>query len=202
MASLDLRFATSDAGDGTYFRFYDVTKVYNIGYNPGGYGLPNIQISDIDWARLEITRLGDPTVYTIDLFSDMPSSDPNFFVTILNTQLGLTSSQKIVSDIYTLTYTIGSFGGACEEIVLATSTHSVAIMPKLRCCIKTIRQGLPVPTKAEKCCCENKDITGLCNADQILQAICDLVACDQLERAAALIAWLQLYCDCTCKTCS
>ena len=202
--SLVLRFSTSDSGDGTFFRFFDTTGVFNTSYNPGGFGSPNVQISDIDWAEVAIRRIGDTTntVYTINVFPDMPSSDTDFFITILNTQIGLTSSQKIISAQYEITYSIGHFDSICTKILDATTTHVVAIIPVLKCCIKKVRQGLPVPSKGEKCCCENKDVTGLCNAQQIMDSICELVKCEQFERATEMINYMNIWCACNCASCT
>lgn len=199
--SAEIKFKVDDSGQGLSVKVFDLTGAYNATSNPGGYGSPNLTIASVEWATLTFLRRGTTTPYVVDVYDDLPTTDEDFFVQVLGTQIGYATGEKIESDVYNVTYAMGHFDGN-DPVTDAYQTCDVPIVPKLKCCIKSVRLSLPVPNKNEECHCQNKDITGLANADQILTDICYAVECDQLDHAQALIAYLKKWCSCNCSSCS
>ncbi len=202
----DLKFRTCDKGDGTFIKFYELTGLYSSTSNLYGWGNPLtdtdpiMPITSTTWATVTIQKYGSEDEYTIDVWGSLPSDNPNYFLKIYGTSFGFAAGEKIESGVYLITYKVGHAGLDDELIVDAYESKYVCIMPKLRCCIKAVRQEMNIPG-SNPCNCKDEKITALATADQILKGICENAECDEPEKANTMISYLIKYCSCNCKTC-
>ena len=195
----ELQFSVGDDNAGFYVNVYDETGAYST-VNTGGHGSPNTALSSIQWATIKIKRRNTTTEYTIDVFPDLPNVNKAFYHRIDATDFGFATEEKIASDLYLFTYEIGHYNSG-NPITDASESFYVPLIPKLRCCVKSMHEKLNVPL-TNPCECKDKTIASVGNIKELLEAICDAVGCDQLDRAKALIDYVSQWCQCNCTTCN
>ena len=79
--ALQLDFNIVQSDDGSYYTIVDTTGAYDAGTNPGGWGSPNYEISDITNAEVNLEILDEDGNYTSvldsnqkDVWNTLPSS--------------------------------------------------------------------------------------------------------------------------------
>jgi len=90
---------------------YGATGSYNANCNTGGWGFPNIEVSEIDTATVEVFMPESTTGVVIDVFPALPNEDGTGFE-ILAEDLGLT---EITSGVWKFIYRVGSTSQNFEQ---------------------------------------------------------------------------------------
>lgn len=101
--------------DKSFIYFYDETGKYNSKCNKGGYGSPNIEVSDIDEATVEIfpPEATESEGILIDVYSSLPN-DAKIGFEISADYLGL---QEIKSGVWKFVYRLVSTSQSFDEQV-------------------------------------------------------------------------------------
>lgn len=106
------------------FVFTEETGAYGA-LNLGGYGAPNILLTDVLTATIAVTAYGEDTpIATINVFADLPSSTDET-TTITNVELGYASTAVIPDNVYQILYTItGTIAVTAADVGAKTFTVS------------------------------------------------------------------------------
>lgn len=195
--ALELKYTVTENPDRLGINISEQTGSYSSG-NLGGYGSPNPALGDVVSAVFTIQKRGDTAIYSIDPSPELPTSDSTIQLLVPATSFGYAANEKIEDGIYKVTYTVNyvdSLGNQASDF----DSFYFAFTEKLKCCIRNIRSATPVPT--DGCNCSEEKINALASADQLLTSICELVKCDKLDRAQAVIDYLKRYCECNCTEC-
>lgn len=196
--ALQVNFKVETNTTRLYFDFYETTGEYSFPSNPGGYGFPNQTAGDIDWATVTITKNGSNTPYTIST-PVPPSTTGTYAIPIANTDMGLAATEKIPDGVYFIKYTVGVIQNG-SQIILSSMDYVIDFTEGLKCCLTKLRKNVAVPS-GNGCGCEDKTLEKIANAQALLDSICYLVGCDQVDRAEAVISYLANFCSCNCSEC-
>jgi hypothetical protein len=196
--ALQVNFKVKTNTTRLYFDFYETTGQYSFPSNPGGYGAPNLLTTDIDYAKLIITKNGATTSYTVSM-PIPPSTTGTLAIPVYNTDMGLTSTDKIPDGIYNIKYEVGQLVNG-SEVPLSAMDYTVDFVEGLKCCLSKLRKNISIPVD-NGCGCSDKSLEKVANAQALLDSICYLVGCDQIDRADAVISYLANFCSCNCSEC-
>jgi hypothetical protein len=153
----------TQADNGSYITLYDTTGIYDVSTNPGGYGTPNPEDTDVTAATLELqimgsdgtftTVYGPTSVYTAGVF---PTDDVTNSIDI---------SEDLDDGYYKAIYVVTA------SAVDYTATEYFTFYSDARCCFK--KKALAV----ENC---------PCNCDDKKMALIEMhIALLAIETAAA-----------------
>ena len=106
---------------------YDETGSYDKSCNPGGWGAPNLEPSDVETVTLEVYKPESTTATSIDVTTAFPNKDGIGFE-ILASDLGLT---EITSGVWKFVYTTSSPSCAFTD----TFTIQVLLDDVIACCV-------------------------------------------------------------------
>lgn len=196
--ALEVNFKIQTNTTRLYFDFYETTGAYSFPSNPGGYGAPNNTSASIQWATITVTPYGSTTSYTINK-PVPPDVTGTIAFAINNTDIGLSSTAKIPDGLYNIKYEVGVYQFGLPVSVSAND-YMVEFVEGLKCCLRKLRKNVAVPTGSQ-CGCEDKLLQKLSNAQALLDSICYLVGCNQLDRANEVMTYLEGFCDCNCQEC-
>jgi hypothetical protein len=195
---LELKYNVEEPQSRTSINFIETTGSYSTG-NLGGYGTPNPFVGDAISSSISITKRGSSTTYTINPYSALPTLDSAAKYAISATQFGFSSGEKITDGLYQVSYSV-TYLDTGNNAATATDSFYSAFIGGIECCIRKQREKIPVPDPS--CMgCQSEQITKLAHLDQLFQSVCELVECDNLDKAEEVIAYLQHYCDCNCADC-
>lgn len=180
----------------------DLTGVYDVTTNPGGYGSPNPAVGDFVSFDITVT-LPDPTTLlpggtpvVINAFPSLPSNSNGTF-TITNVDLGLESGTKLIDGVYQFDIIASTVGDEYEYSTKAVYSDIVA------CCIRTMT------AEASTCGCssDSDKIRNLVKGNMWLSVLVPYVddsgtiypssveVCGQYDKAAEILRELQKICN-------
>lgn len=180
----------------------DTTGAYNVTSNPTGYGTPNPDTTDVNpGGGGEITIVitdPDGNDYTFD-FSTTPSTWPTFpntlgtVLTIANTDVGLTTDDKITDGLWYVSYTI-LFNDQTEY----TRTQIFLFHYAADCCINKLL------AKIDGCCdeCDEAKLKAATTAYMALQAAKRAARCAKPLQSQKLLDKVNFICNqqnCQCN---
>ena len=107
---------TKTITDYSVLTLVDNTGDYNVDTNPNGWGAPNLELSDIDYAKLTVTTPEGTTLPTIDIILDLgidfsTINSDELIYNLTNDMLGGTLGSTIVDGIWTILYEVSDDSG-------------------------------------------------------------------------------------------
>lgn len=195
---LEVSFKISTNPTRLDFGFVETTGAYSVA-NAGGYGTPNLPAGAINLATLTIQKRGSAQSYTVNL-AIPPDVTGTIVQSIANTDIGLQSDEKIPDGIYNITYKVYR-QRVGQSFLVSEMDYNFAFTEGLKCCLRKLMKDIAVP-KQSPCGCSDDTLKKLANAQALLDSVCYLVNCDQLDRAQEVIEYIQGYCDCNCQDCT
>lgn len=122
--------------------------------------------------------------YSFDLYDDFPTTDTTQEYTILNTQLGLNSSNKLLSGIYTVTYTLTGTELDGDDLSLtdppgswvATKTIQFLVSCKEVCNLDKLASRITIDN-----CCDNQLMEDYIQAQAYLDLASNNAECQKLN---------------------
>jgi len=127
-----VKVKTNAEADKQFIYFYDETGKYNASCNDGGYGSPNIEVSDIDAATVEVfpPEATESEGILIDVYNSLPN-DQKIGFEISADDLGL---QEIKSGVWKFVYRVSSTSqNFSEEVSLYKYFDEV-----IACCVDSM----------------------------------------------------------------
>lgn len=189
--ALQLNFSTCVINACTEIRFTETTGVYSSA-NTGGWGTPNIDLSDAVTATLAITPYGSTTTYTLDLLATtlFPTDNISFTYDIPLSDIG--SPTSIVDGQWLFVYTITD----------ATDTYTKSIYKYFfcnsECCVTSMQPDIDTCD----CCKETSDYKNYILAWTQLQSLKKAAACGDSDNFTAIKKIVDKLClNSGCKTC-
>ena len=180
--------------------FKELTGAYDAVDNPTGWGLPNLEISDIDpdTPSLVVTK-PDGSIVTIDLSGSFPTTDTNFEFIITNEMLGYTSTETLPDGLWVFEYTLGDVDG-----VTVYRQHIYKLFYcNAECCITKLFNEIPV-SNCEctcKCDCDTSKTDNALYAWTMLKALQYAAKSGNISRFQNLLVIVNNLCtgDCGCN---
>lgn len=179
-------------------KVYDATGVYNNPDNLGGWGSPNISVSNAIASTLSVAYPGSVVPVELDIFADLPNSIPNItdaYYHLLPTPLSLPSLPDGRYDFISHVTVVES---AVEYNLYANTT--VYLLCGVRCCVNKLLAAIAVD---RDCCGHEKKVMRAMEAKTLLDAIEANVDAGDFDNADKLLSQLQKMCNgvnCGCGT--
>jgi len=189
--ALQLNFNTCVINGCTQIRFSETTGLYSTA-NPGGWGAPNIDVSDAVTATLAITPYGSTTTYTIDLLDTglFPTHETSFEYDLPLSEIG--SPTSIVDGQWLFVYTVTD----------ATDTYTKTIYKYFYCNSECCVTSMLPDIDTCDCCKETSDYKNYILAWTHLQSLKKAAACGDSANFAAIKKIVDKLClNSGCKTC-
>ena len=190
--ALQLNFSTCVINGCTQIQFKETTGYYSAA-NTGGWGKPNIELTDVVTATLAITPYGSTTTYTIDLLATtlFPTDNSLFTYDIPLSDIGDPTS--IVDGQWLFTYTITD----------ATDTYTKSAYKyfycNTECCVTDMLATLDLSCD---CCKDSQDYKNYILAWTQLQSLKKAASCGDSTNFTAIKKIIDKLClNSGCKTC-
>jgi len=225
MATLNdvtLNIGITLSNNGKTFVFEDTTGTYNSSTNPGGYGGPNIDSSDVTQAIIGVYQykatvpwlftftiasnvvsalvLTKPDETTVNIFADLtntafPFTGSSVF-NILNTYLDYPEDIAIADMVWTFTYEIsGAYLDGSDPVDFdITTSCDFLVWCNTDCCVKKMFVNLGCN------CCEDKLQSAMKAKAMLLSAIYSAEV-GQYDAAQKSLTKASDLCACGCKGC-
>lgn len=206
------------AEDCTSWHFWDTTGTYDSGTNPGGYGAPNVEATDIEDAVLIVTPYGwtngyvfhfsitnlsitDATVTAPDgtvtnIFSDLatktfPFTEAEPFI-IISDYMEMGTDEEITSSAYHLEYSVND----------STDSYYYESDELIVCQVWNCTHNQQADLDAEDCQCENGSTIELAMKAQImLDSAIYAMENGDVEKSQSNLVYAKELCDGKCKNC-
>lgn len=189
---LNLKFDLCVVNACTQLRFSETTGVYSTA-NLGGWGTPNINLSDVLTATLTITPYNSTTIYAIDLLATtlFPTDNSSFTYDIPLSSIG--NPSNIVDGKWLFVYTITD----------GTNTYTKSIYKyfycNLECCVTNMLAALDLSCD---CCKDSLEYKNYILAWTQLQSLKKAAACGDETNFTAIKKIIDKLClNSGCKTC-
>lgn len=194
--SLQLNFTTCVTNGCTNIKFTETTGVYST-TNPGGWGAPNPEISNIYFASIILTSPNNVT-YTIDIFDSIVTEYNNGFIYTFS----IPGVDNIIDGKWTIKYEIVTRQAVIEDVVYTTysKTKYFLYYCNSECCVNQMLLDLDL----EDCECDCKDITynDYIKAWTFLEALKEAARCGSVDLFTKLKKIVDKLCkNKDCKTC-
>ncbi len=190
--ALQLNFSTCVINGCTQIQFKETTGFYSTA-NTGGWGTPNIDLTDAVTATLAITPYGSTTTYTIDLLATtlFPTDNSSFTYDIPLSDIG--SLTSIVDGQWLFVYTVTD----------ATDTYTKSIYKyfycNVECCVTDMLAELDLSCD---CCKDSTEYKDYILAWTQLQSLKKAAACGDSDNFTAIKKIIDKLClNSGCKTC-
>lgn len=176
------------------FNISESTGVYDSNGNPGGWGNPNYDVSDVIDARLIIV-LPDGTSVTIDsnssvpVFPTLPDSTGNSIFNVTSTMLGVSGLED---GIYNITYQV-DLNSVFGQTIQAQVTIYQLLTCNIKCCVDKLVAKIP----DYNCDCSNPAVENALLAQALYSALCCAGKCGNLTAVDNLLETLNRICDST-----
>ena len=159
-----LNFTICESSDRTKLQFHETTGAYSAS-NTSGWGNPNKETTDAEICTLTVTTPAGTTT-TLNLFtSSFPTTDSDQEFEILNTDLGLSSTDKLLDGVYTCVYTVARTTSVSFSY---TQTKTVYIFGQMQCSVYSLFGKIPT----EECTCNTDAMELAFKASTFLNALC------------------------------
>ena len=189
--ALQLKFSTCVINGCTQIRFTETTGFYSI-VNTGGYGAPNMEVSDATSATLAITNTSG-TTYTIDLLAT------TLFPTIITSQYydipvaDIGSPTSITDGEWLFVYTVS------DGVDTYTASKYQYFYCNSECCVTEMLAAIDLSCD---CCKETTDYKNYILAWTQLQSLKKAAACGDSTNFTAIKKIVDKLCkNSSCKTC-
>lgn len=181
------------------FFVFDKSGVYDPTLNPTGYNAPNISTSDVDTAVLDVLYAGATVPVTINVYSDLPSTNVDGAYQVNASDLGLT---EMPPGLTRVTYTItGTFGG---DPFTYTVTALVLFDCELECCVSQKLIAAATAVIGGDCCNECKDdkVNNALFLEAVLEGARAATCCGLVDVVNTNVEYLQTKCgESPCSGC-
>lgn len=194
--SLILKSTVTEGNGGKSLYFSDLTNIYDVSLNPGGWGAPNLTIGAVTQTHIKVTLPDSVTIIDILNPVGIPTTNITLKYEITAAILGSTTTY-IPDGLYTIEYTV------TDGITLYTTGVKYYLFTcNLECCISKL--WLKV---ADDCICSCDNSTNINNAlyaESILFGTKAYAAEGNTTEVANLISKLNQICnysnsDCGCN---
>ena len=180
--ALEIKSTITEGSGCSSFTIFDTTGNYHAFNNPGGWGSPNPETTDVTSVILEVGLVG----YTSTAISyDITSSFADLFT---SDGLDITSTQIFNTD----TFQDGSYYIKYTVVVNGLTYYSYynyeAFMCGIKCCVRKMSLNLKLPVENYK----NVEDTYLANI--LLQTAEWAGCCGNSDNVAEIIEYLRLLC--------
>lgn len=171
------------------FVIKDITEEYNVDTNAGGWGSPNIDISDVEGAYINITySTGITAQYVVDILT-LPTTVTGKF-TIAEIDIAPLDGE------YTVEYQI-----IIDDRVAYSAKVKIFSTCLVRCCIDKMWAKYASGVSEDCNCSESKENTAL-TAEALYRALLSSSACLDSVSRDVILKKIQRLCeleDCKCK---
>jgi len=189
--ALQLNFSTCVINGCTQIRFSETTGVYSSA-NLGGWGTPNIELSDAVTATLAVTPYGSTTTYTIDLLATtlFPTDHTSFEYDIPLSDIGDPAS--IDDGQWLFVYTVTD----------ATDTYTKSMYKYFYCNTECCVTSMLPDVETCDCCKETTNYKNYILTWSQLQSLKKASACGDSTNFTAIKKIIDKLClNSGCKTC-
>ncbi len=199
--ALDLKISIQKASDCSKITVFDKTGAFDANTNPGGYGAPNPDISEVTAAKLEVTFPGASAPINIDVLPTLPTlTNVGFDITI--TGLGLTGD-SLPDGLYTINYVLDGIQIFPPDIQVAFSASvlcQIVLLCAAECCVD--KEIAALALLACDCKSNSERIEQIFLADVLLDGANSAACCGDIECFDQAVELLTAICeDTNCNTC-
>lgn len=182
---LQIESTQSDSGKVLYLK--DTTGVYDSVNNPGGWGGPNPDYSDISSWTFEIAIPGSQEFqYGITVANP---TGPNAVWTILPTSIGLPADSVFIDGMYTIRVLV-----KIDADYIIPVNKYVLLAHNAKCCV----YGSLAQTTDCDCCSDDAQSIKALNVYSMYQSMLYNAAMGKVENVNNLLKCIQTNCDCGC----
>lgn len=194
--SVTLQFKIEESNDCKSLTFRETTGLYDSVNNTSGWGTPNNATTDAETATLTIT---DPAgvVTTINLFTQgFPTNNIYQTYTILNTDLGLSSSASLSDGEWDFVYQVTRTTATAFDF---SQTVKKLFYCVAKCCVFKMFADIP---EDNECDCNSDDITKAEKARGFLQGLIYAANCGLVSKFNNLLTTINKLCkNQNCSSC-
>lgn len=171
----------------------ELTGAYSAS-NTGGWGTPNVDISDVDTATLTLTGHDGTQYDPIDLISDFPSDDNTFSYAIMPADLGLVAGTPIPGGIWIADYQVTGIASGTPFNYKARKIF--AVLCSVECCVDEKMSAID-----PLCGCTSGAQKKSVQTMIALWGIQFAMSCGKVSQARSLYDRLVAICNNNCKNC-
>jgi hypothetical protein len=175
------------------FNLFDKTGVYHVTDNPTGYGIPNVEISDIYNASVSI-KMPNGDVVSLPIYAGgtidtLPSDSLISYFEITNTLVGV---DKFELGYYEITYIINvNINDDIDVYEEQTSKNCLLYYAPVECC-------LDKKVLALDDCSTAQEIDEVATYKALFEGMKAKARVGKKKEALAILKYLETKCDCCC----